>query len=156
MLGYLSGDMLGSPRLLYAFGRDGVLPEWFAAIHTRFHTPHVAIGVHAALACALAFVGGFGQLVLLSNVAVLLLYLLCSAGAFELSRRDVRAETGAPFTSLGGRVVPALACLAVGWILSNATLEELAVTGAVAAVATVLYVVRSAQRARSGGRQPSS
>jgi amino acid transporter len=152
MLGYLSGDMLGSPRLLYAFGRDGVLPEWFAAVHTRFHTPHVAIGVHAALACALAFVGRFGQLVLLSNVAVLLLYLLCSAGAFELARRDVRAETGAPFTSLGGRVVPALACLAVGWILSNATREELAVTGAVAAVATVLYVIRSAHRAPSARR----
>src|SRR5262249_54902309 len=26
MFGYMSGDMLGSPRALYAFGRDGVLP----------------------------------------------------------------------------------------------------------------------------------
>jgi amino acid transporter len=153
MLGYLSGDMLGSPRLLYAFGRDGVLPEWFAAIHTRFHTPHVAIGVHAALACALAFVGRFGQLVLLSNVAVLLLYLLCSAGAFELARRDVRDGTGTPFTFPGGRVVPVLACVAVLWILSNATLEELAVTGAVAAVATVLYFLRSLQRRRTDDRR---
>jgi amino acid transporter len=148
MLGYLSGDMLGSPRLLFAFGRDGVLPERFAAIHARFHTPHVAIGVHAALACALAFVGRFGQLILLSNVAVLLLYLLCSAGAFELSRRDVRDDTGTPFTFPGGRIVPVLACVAVLWILSNATREEFAVTGVVAAIATVLYLLRSAQRHR--------
>jgi amino acid transporter len=153
MLGYLSGDMLSAPRLLYAFGRDGVLPERFAAIHTRFHTPHVAIGVHAALACALAFVGRFGQLVLLSNVAVLLLYLLCSAGAFELSRRDVRDDTGTPFTFPGGRIVPVLACVAVLWILSNATLEELAVTGVVAAIATVLYFLRSLQRRRTDDRR---
>jgi amino acid transporter len=143
MLGYLSGDMLSAPRLLYAFGRDGVLPERFAAIHTRF----------AALACALAFVGRFGQLVLLSNVAVLLLYLLCSAGAFELSRRDVRDDTGTPFTFPGGRIVPVLACVAVLWILSNATLEELAVTGVVAAIATVLYFLRSLQRRRTDDRR---
>ena len=146
MLGYLSGDMLGAPRLLFAFGRDRVLPAGFASVHPRFHTPHVSILAHAALAYGLAFVGTFGQLVLLSNVAVLLLYLLCSAGAFELSRRDVRDEGAAPFRFPGARVVPVLACLAVLWILSSATREELAVTGVVVAVATVLYLLRSAQR----------
>jgi amino acid transporter len=146
MFGYLSGDMLGSPRLLFAFGRDGILPGPFASVHPRFHTPHVAIGAHAALACALSFVGGFGQLVLLSNVAVLLLYLLCSVSAFVLARRDVRPETGTAFAFPGQRVVPVLACLVVGWVLSNATVEELAVTALAAAAASMLYVLRWAQR----------
>jgi len=148
MFGYLSGDMLGSPRLLFAFGRDGVLPAAFASVHPRFHSPHVAIVAHAALAYGLAFVGSFGQLVLLSNVAVLLLYLLCSAGAFELARRDVRDGGAVPFRFPGARIVPVLACLAVLWILSSATREELAVTGVVTAIATLLYAVRSAQRRR--------
>jgi amino acid transporter len=146
MLGYLSGDMLGSPRLLFAFGRDGILPAGLASVHPRFHTPHVAIAAHALLACALAFVGTFGQLVLVSNVAVLLLYLLCSAGALELARRDVRADGARPFQMPGGRVVPVLACVAVLWILSNATWEELAVTAAVGAAATALYVARRPRR----------
>src|SRR6266851_3444093 len=30
MFGYVSGDMLGSPRALFAFARDGVLPSTFA------------------------------------------------------------------------------------------------------------------------------
>jgi amino acid transporter len=146
MFGYLSGDMLGSPRLLFAFGRDGILPGSFASVHPRFHTPHVAIGAHAALACALSFAGGFGQLVLLSNVAVLLLYLLCSVSAFVLARPEVRPETGTALTFPGQRVVPVLACLVVGWVLSNATLEELAVTALAAAAASMLYVLRWAQR----------
>jgi amino acid transporter len=151
MLGYLSGDMLGAPRLLFAFGRDGVLPAVFASVHPRFHSPHVAIASHAALAYGLAFVGSFGQLVLLSNVAVLLLYLLCSAGAFELTRRDVRDGDAVPFRLPGARVVPVLACLAVGWILSSATGEELAVTGVVTAIATALYLIRWVRRRRRDG-----
>ena len=148
MFGYLSGDMLGAPRLLFAFGRDGVLPAAFASVHPRFHSPHVAILGHAVVAFGLALVGTFGQLVLVSNVAVLLLYLLCSAGAFELARRNVRSDGARPFEMPGGQIVPVLACLAVLWILSSATREELGVTGMVAAVASVLYLVRSVQRRR--------
>ena len=47
MFGYVSGDMLGSPRALFAFGRDGVLPAALARVHPRFHTPYVAIVVYA-------------------------------------------------------------------------------------------------------------
>ncbi len=47
MFGYLCGDMLSSPRSLYAFGRDGFLPRALARVHPSFHTPHVAIVVHA-------------------------------------------------------------------------------------------------------------
>ena len=43
MFGYMCGDMLGSPRALYAFGRDGFLPRALARVHPSFHTPYVAI-----------------------------------------------------------------------------------------------------------------
>ena len=143
MLGYASGDMLSSPRLLFAFGRDGLLPPRFAQVHVRYRTPHLAIGVYAVLVAALALIDSFGVLTLLSNIATLSLYLLCCAGAWELDRRDVRSG-GVPFRAPGGAAVPVLACGAIVWLLSHATWQEIAAEAAVLALASVFYFLRPA------------
>jgi amino acid transporter len=49
MLGFMSGDVLGTSRNLLAFARDGFLPAGLARLHPRFHTPAPAIFVHAVL-----------------------------------------------------------------------------------------------------------
>src|SRR6185295_8797360 len=67
--GYVSGDMLGSPRAWYAFGRAGVLPAAMARIHPLYHTPYVAIIVYAGIVATLAVSSSFTQLAVLANVA---------------------------------------------------------------------------------------
>jgi basic amino acid/polyamine antiporter, APA family len=146
MFGYVAGDMLGSPRSLYAFGRDGVLPAALARVHPRFHTPHVAIVVYAMLIAALAVSSSFTQLAILANVAALTLYLTCVAASYELQRRDVRAD-GAPFRLPGGPAIPMLAALVIVWLLSNATPREFAIEGLVIAVASMFYYIRRTQTA---------
>jgi APA family basic amino acid/polyamine antiporter len=146
MLGYLSGDVLGTPRSLYAFARDGLLPAQLARLHPRFHTPWTAIIVHAGLAWMLASIGSFGPLALLSNVALLSSYLLCCLAAIELRRRNVQAG-GRPFVLPGGPLVPVLACVVVLWLLSHATAQEFAVTGGTVIVAALLFAWR---RMRTG------
>ena len=141
MLGFLSGDALCTPRSLYAFARDGLLPAPLARLHPRFRTPWIAILVHAAVAWALASGGSFGVLVLLSNVAVLVGYLLCCLAAIELRRRNVQAA-GRPFELPGGPLVPALACVVVLWLLSHATAQEFAVTAGAMIVASLLFAWR--------------
>ncbi len=141
MFGYASGDMLGSPRLLFAFGRDGLLPPALARVHARYRTPHVAILVYAVLVAGLAVLGSFGVLALLSNIATLSVYLLCCAGAWELARRDVRSG-GVPFRAPGGPAVPLLACVAILWLLSHATWQEIAAEAAVLALASLFYLMR--------------
>jgi APA family basic amino acid/polyamine antiporter len=139
--GYVSGDILGSPRTLYAFGRNGILPAKMAAVHPRFRTPHVAIIVHAIIACALSVSSTFQYLAILSNIAALLLYLFCCAAAFQLIRRDVRSD-GVPFSIPGDKVVPVLAVAVVLWILSHATLSEFGVAAAVLVIASGLFALR--------------
>ena len=77
--GYLSGMTLAIPRALFAFGRDGYLPAAIAAVHSRYHTPHVSIAVQSVLACTLAITSAFGPLAIIANVAALLVYLACSS-----------------------------------------------------------------------------
>jgi len=148
MAGYLSGDILGSPRMLFAFGRDGMLPAAFARVHPRYRTPALAIVVHAGVTCALTLTGSFGRLLLIANVSVLSMYLLCCAAAWQLARRDVRTG-GEPFVPPGGAVIPIAACAAVAWILAHATLEELEVEGGVLAAATVAFLVRRLRARRT-------
>jgi basic amino acid/polyamine antiporter, APA family len=142
MFGYVAGDMLGSPRSLFAFARDGVLPSVVARIHPRFHTPHIAILVYACIVAGLAISSTFAQLAVISNVAVLSMYLMCVAASYELQRRDVRADGGIPFAVPGGPVVPILAAAVIVWLLSNATRREFGVEALVLAVAAMFYFIR--------------
>jgi len=140
--GFVTSDILSSPRIIFAFGRDAVLPKGFAHVHSRFHTPDVAIITYAAIAFVLSFSTTFQQLAILANVAVLLLYLLCCLAALQLIRRDVRTD-GMPFTFPGAMLIPVLAIVVIIWILAHATVKEFAVTAACLAVASILFLIRT-------------
>jgi basic amino acid/polyamine antiporter, APA family len=146
--GFVASDILSSPRILFAFGRDGMLPRWFAHAHPRWRSPHVAILVYTAIAFLFSVTSTFASLAIMANVAALLLYVICCAAAWELMRRDVRAESD-PFTFTGASFVPPLAILAIIWILAHATIREFVVNGAVFAVGSALYLVQSAIRGRT-------
>ncbi len=144
-LGYVSGDMLASPRLLFAFGRAGLLPASLGAIHARFRTPHIAIIAYAAASCAIALSGSFRVLAVLSAVGILVVDLACCLAVLELRRRDVRAQ-GAPFRIAGGPLVPLLACAVVVWLLTSARGVEFLAAAGVVVIASLLYLLRREPR----------
>ncbi|MEP6937429.1 MAG: APC family permease [Chthoniobacterales bacterium] len=139
--GFVTSDILSSPRVLFALARDGILPRWFGHVHPRFRSPDVAIITYATLAFAFSFSSTFESLAVMANVAALLLYILCCAAAWELMRRDVRGN-GAPFTFRGAKAVPPVAIAVSVWILAHATAREFLVTAIVLAVGSALYVLR--------------
>ncbi len=99
MYGYLSAKILSMPRVTYALGQSGDLPQQFAAIHPRFLTPHVSIAVFSMLVWLLALAGSFGWNVTLSAVARLLYYGLVCAALPVLRRMQ---PTAARFRLPGG------------------------------------------------------
>jgi len=145
--GFATSDILSSPRIVFAFGRDAFIPKWFAHVHPRFHTPDVAIITYAVIGFALSFSSTFQRLAVLSNMAVLLLYILCCLAALELSRRDVRSD-GAPFRFPGASFMPILAIVVIIWILGHATRDEFEITGICLAVASLLFLIRQFVRKR--------
>ena len=97
MFGFIAADLLGTPRVLFAFARDGLLPRALGRVHPRTHAPHVAILCYAALAVALALSGTFAELAVLSSLTTAALYIAGCAAAWRLKRRGV-AQAGAPLT----------------------------------------------------------
>lgn len=146
--GHQSGMMLATPRVLFAFGRDGVLPSVFARVHPRFRTPHIAIITQALVCATLALTSSFARLAVLATVSTLALYLVCCIAAWILRQRDVRVEGAVPFKVPGGAIVPVLAVGVIVWLLSSATMREFLVVSAVLAVAALLYLVSGAHRTR--------
>jgi APA family basic amino acid/polyamine antiporter len=95
MLGFLSSDILGTPRVLFAFARDGLLPKSLGRVHTRSRAPHVAIACYAAIAIVLALTGTFTELAVLSALTTAPLYILGCAATWRIVRGGV-ARSGEP------------------------------------------------------------
>jgi amino acid transporter len=144
--GFVGGDILCSPRAVYALGRDGLLPSAFGRIHDRFRTPHIAIVTHAALCAAFAVTGSFNALLVLSVLSALIVYLICCLAAIQLQRKNIRVEGSIPYKVPGGRVVPVLAAAIVIWLMSSSTAKEFVALAITIAVLTLVYFLMRARR----------
>jgi amino acid transporter len=105
--GYLSAKILAMPRVPFALAEQGDLSKAFAAVHRRFHTPHVSILVFAVLVWGLALLGDFKWNVTLSAVARLLYYAVGCA-ALPILRRKQPEGASAMFHLPAGNFFAAL------------------------------------------------
>jgi basic amino acid/polyamine antiporter, APA family len=149
MFGWLTGSILAGPRALFALARDGFLPHGLAAVHPRFHTPHVAILAYGVLAIAISLTSSYQQLAVLSNLASFGVYILGAFAVWRLRVRDVRTDKP-PFLMPGGMLVPVLACAAISWIAARTiTMREALALGGVFALSLVVYLAQR-RRPRDG------
>ncbi|MCF0048999.1 APC family permease [Dyadobacter sp. LJ53] len=124
MFGYLSGDILNMPRVLFRSAKDGVIPiRALALIHPRFSTPYVSVIAFTTLGCLLAITGEFKQLAILSSSSVLLIYLGVALAVIKLRIKD-QADSPS-FKIPGGYLVPVLAIITILVFLSNLTKAEI-------------------------------
>jgi amino acid transporter len=142
MFGFISCDVLASPRILFAFGRDGMLPRVLGRVHPRSHAPHVAIACYATLAMILALTGTFVELAVLSTLATAVLYIGGCAAAWRLARKGV-AEAGEPFHFrwLGTAAVVGIAAMLA--MIAMASRAEILGLLAVIVVSVLLYLIQA-------------
>jgi amino acid transporter len=104
-------------RLLYAMGRDRVLPrKAFAYLQPRFRTPAVGIGI-CGLAGLIALTLDEGRAVSLINFGAFLAFTSVNACVIALFVR--RRRTGAPLGVLGYLIVPAVGVAIDLYLLIN-------------------------------------
>jgi len=116
--GYLGAKMLGMPRVTFALAKDGDLPQLFAAVGPRFHTPWFSILFYATAVWGLAMAGNFVWNVTLSAVARLFYYAVVCAALIALRRKQplaagLRLPGGPVLAVLGLAIAVALGGAAV-------------------------------------------
>ncbi len=145
MSGYLASDIFGTPRQLFAFARDGLLPGALGQLHRRSHAPHVAIACYATLGAVLALTGSFGRLVEWSTLTIAVLYGVGCAAAWVLARRGV-ALAGAPlqFSRLGAATVIGIGSMLA--VIALGTREQLLFLAALIVLSALVYLVQTRGR----------
>jgi basic amino acid/polyamine antiporter, APA family len=136
--GYLSANLLHSPRIAFALAEHGEFPSGLAAIHPKYRTPYVSIFVYAALVIAFAALGNFQWNAVLSAVSRLAVYGAMAVAVPVLRRRnDGRAAFRLPMMwfFVGGTLVYCAV------LLTQMGRSEFLVVGVTCAIAVANWLV---------------
>jgi amino acid transporter len=138
--GNVSGDVLASPRLLFAGAKNGLFPKSLAKVHPKFATPYYAVITYASLIFIFSVSGGFRQLAILASCAILIIYLSVILAMIKLrmKKEDVAEKT---FKVPGGLTIPVIGIATIIWLLSHLSSQEIISTIIFIAVLCVIYFV---------------
>ena len=124
--GAIVGVALVNPRVLYAMAVAGLLFKPLARVHPRFHTPHVAVTVHAAVAVSALWWRSFEQLAAAFVLGIWPFLALATAGVLILRRR--RPDLPRPYLTPGYPLVPLIFIVATLWVVGSALVAQPATT----------------------------
>jgi amino acid transporter len=130
--GALISVQLTAPRMFFAMAADGLFFRRIASVHPRYGTPHVAIGLAAALGVAFVLTRTFDQLADTFVLAIWPFYGLAIAGLYRLRR--LRPDLPRPYCVPGYPVVPAIFVGAAIYLVGNALIADPLGTGFTLAV----------------------
>ncbi len=131
-LGNTSGDVLGTPRLLFAGAEDGLFPKFLAKVHPRFATPYLAVITYVSLIFLFSVSGGFKTLAVLASGALLLIYLAVILAMIRLRTKKEQPAEGS-FKVPGGLLIPFIAIAAIVWLLAHLSGKEI--------LSTIIFIV---------------
>lgn len=130
-LGTINSNLLTSPRVTYAMGRDGMLSDRFGRLHSRFRTPVLAIVAQSVMASLLIIVSAlsirfskafenYTIFDLLTNCIVFaasIFYALAVAAVLVLRR--TQPDHPRPFRTPGYPWVPIVYLVAYAWFIGS-------------------------------------
>src|SRR5437868_1984637 len=78
----------GQPRIFFAMGRDGLLPQWAAHVHPRTKVPHVTTIITGVFVALWALIGDAAETYDLTNIGTLFAFMLVSIGVLVLRYKE--------------------------------------------------------------------
>lgn len=101
--------IITTPRLIFALGRDGVLPKILGKVHPKYRTPYVAIGAQAVLSSLIILSGSYKLLLELVLPLAIFMYamVVASVTILRFTKPNVPRAFKVPF----GKVLPVILSL---------------------------------------------
>lgn len=138
IMGNISGQILNTPRNLFAVSRDGVLPvAAFKKVHKKYSTPYISILVYVCLGFLFSVFGGFKSLAIFTVAGALLVYFAVSLAMLKFRKIPEMKSKG--ITIPGGMIVPLLSIATCLFFLFHLKKEEMISVAVFIAIATLLY-----------------
>ncbi len=84
--------ILGYSRQIFALARGGYLPKVLSTIHPKFQTPHIALIVGGLVGIASILMGNTQQLIILSALGAIVMYIISMISLFILRKKEPELE----------------------------------------------------------------
>ena len=130
--GYLSGNILATPRITFALAERGDFPSFFALVHPRYRTPYLSILAFALLVWLLALFGNFAGNATLSAGSRLFYYGVVCATVPALRKKEKQPPL---FHLRGGILLPAIGVLICAGLLTQIEYNKSIILVAAVAIA---------------------
>ncbi|MET4898173.1 amino acid permease [Sphingomonadaceae bacterium jetA1] len=140
--------MFGQTRVFFTMARDGLLPEKLAAVHPRYHTPHVVTmvtGVAATIASAFLPVGKLADY---SNSGTLFAFFMVALSVMVLRRTDPGRKR--PFRTPAVWLVGPAAMIGCAYLYFSLPLIAILVLPGWGAIGLLIYFFYSRKRSHVG------
>ncbi len=111
--------LLGQSRVFFSMSRDGLLPQMFNVVHTRFRTPWIStltVGFFVAALAASLPINVLGEMV---SIGTLLAFVIVCAGVWLIRRRN--PELPRPFKTPWVPFVPIMGIVISTYLMYNLT-----------------------------------
>ena len=131
--------LFGQTRILYSIGRDGLIPQRFARVDPRTHTPVFSTVVVAIAVALLAGLVPLSSLWDLVSMGTLVAFIVVSVGVIVLRR--TRPDLPRAFRVPGYPVTPVLSILACVYLISGLGWSTYAWFAAWVAVVLAFYLL---------------
>ncbi|RYZ40928.1 MAG: amino acid permease, partial [Sphingobacteriales bacterium] len=82
------GTILAGSRQVFAMARSGYLPSILSLVNQRFKTPHWSIIAGGLVSCAALFTGTTSQVIILSVLGAVVMYIASMISLFVLRRKE--------------------------------------------------------------------
>jgi len=144
--GTLNTGMLAAPRLIFAMAERRELPALLATTHPRFHTPHLAILVSAALMLGFSLAATFLAALKISTLIRLLIYAVTCLALIALRRKH--PDKAPAFAVPGGIGLAIVVTLLSMWLIAQSSAEEIYMVAGAALLGGVISLVAGFWRKR--------